>query len=95
MILSIRVTSLKMLLGQGGPLGVGDHILMVLQCQGQGTELVDSMVAEESVEQRAELLVLLSQGGSHGVWKVRDHWLVVEPKNSWLCFMGNSSSLMA
>ena len=61
----------------------------------QGTELVDSMVAEESVEQRGELLVLLSQGGSHGVRKVRDHWLVVEPKNSWLCFMGNSSSLMA
>ena len=30
----------------------------------QGTELVGSMVAEESVEQRGELLVLLSQGGS-------------------------------
>ena len=29
-ILSIRVTSLKMVLGQGGSHGVGDHILMVL-----------------------------------------------------------------
>ena len=50
----------------------------------QGTELLDSMVAEESVEQRGELLVLLSQGGSHGVREVRDHILMVEPKNSWL-----------
>ena len=50
----------------------------------QGTELVDPMVAEESVEQRGELLVLLSQGGAHRVREVKDHILMVEPKNSWL-----------
>ena len=33
--MSIRVTSLKMMLDQGGSHGVTDHILMVLQCQGQ------------------------------------------------------------
>ena len=57
-ILSIRVTSLKMLLGQGGSHGVGDHILMVLQCQGQGDTLVISSTIVDSLE-------VLGQGGRH------------------------------
>ena len=70
--------------------------MSMMLLSSQGTELlVDSVVAEELVEQRGELPVLLSQGGSHGVRKVRDHWPVVEPRNSWLCFMENSSPLMA
>ena len=37
-----------------------ERFMLAMLLTSQGTELVDSMVEEESVEQRGELLVLLS-----------------------------------
>ena len=63
--MSIRVTSLKMLLGQGGSHGVGDHILMVLQCHGQ--RVVERSM-NSSLGSKSDMVERLAKSGKKRVW---------------------------